>query len=180
MTSNEKRIRLRTLLPEDAQTIQRLASEPRVAATTLAIPHPYPDGEALRWIESHAALRDTGHVIWGIELRETIELVGVVALIRDPLQPRAELGYWLGAEYWNNGYMSEAVQAAVDWGFAHWDIARIFAQHFAGNTASGRVMQKAGMTLEGTLRHCVRKDGQLIDTPLYSILRGEWEGRQRS
>ena len=48
---------------------------------------------------------------------------------------------------------------------------RIFAQHFANNPASGRVMQKAGMHYEGMLRHCVQKEGDYHDTAIYAILK---------
>ncbi|KAI8610282.1 hypothetical protein BC830DRAFT_1146466 [Chytriomyces sp. MP71] len=54
-----------------------------------------------------------------------------------------------------------------------WDIDRVEAAHFSFNPASGRVMQKAGMTFEGTLRGMYKKDGKLIDGEMYSVLRRE-------
>lgn len=83
----------------------------------------------------------------------------------------AELGYWLGEEYWGRGITSDAVRVVTAWGFAHLDIDRIFAQVFAWNPASARVLEKTGFTFEGRLRGAVYKDGRTTDLLSYGILR---------
>ena len=165
------RLLLRPLAGGDAPQIQKLASDPRIAATTLAVPHPYPEGAAERWIATHDDLRARQFFVWGIELRQDATLAGVVSLRCNPVHRRAELGYWLGVPFWGQNIMTEAVRAVVNHGFDHLDLQRIYAQHLEGNLASGRVMQKAGLIYEGTLRHCVVKDGRPFDTPMYAILR---------
>ncbi len=175
MELTSRRLLLRPLDDDDAPAVQQMASEPEIAATMLAVPHPYPDGAAARWIATHEALRHKSNHVFGIEIRESRVLVGTVSVRCNPVHLRAELGYWTGVPYWGNGYATEAVRTVVDWGFETLGLERIYAQHLDGNKASGRVLQKAGLLYEGTLRHCVRKNGTHYDTPMYAILRCDWE-----
>ncbi len=85
----------------------------------------------------------------------------------------AELGYWLAERFWGRGIMSAAVRAIVAHGFATLPLERIEAYVFANNPASARVLEKCGFTFEGRLRRNVIKDGELLDSLVYSILRGE-------
>ncbi len=170
-----ERLMLRSFTLEDADDVTDLVSDYEVAKTTLAVPHPYPTDGAAGWIAGHSAEEDRNHTTFAITLKTTGELVGAITLIEKRIHLRAEIGYWIGHAYWGNGYATEATKAIIEWGFAERGLNRIFAHHFAENLASGRVMQKSGMTYEGTIRDCVQKDGRFIDTPIYSILRREWE-----
>lgn len=80
----------------------------------------------------------------------------------------------MGLPFWGNGYMTEAAAAVVAYGFAHLNLQRIYAYHYARNPASGRVMQKIGMTYEGCMRQHVWKGSRFEDSMIYSILRQEW------
>ncbi len=62
------------------------------------------------------------------------------------------MSYWLGVPYWNQGYGTEAVNAVLAYEFNQWHLHRIYAPHFLNNPASGRVLQKVGMTYEGRMR----------------------------
>ena len=81
----------------------------------------------------------------------------------------AELGYYLAEEYWGKGIMSESVRKICDIVFDKTDIVRIFAEPFASNTGSCKVLEKAGFTYEGTLRFNAYKNGRLEDMRLYSL-----------
>ena len=170
-----ERLMLRSFTLADADDVTRLVSDYEVAKTTLAVPHPYPTDGAAGWIAGHPAEEDRNHTTFAITLKTTGELIGAITLIEKRIHLRAEIGYWIGRAYWGNGYATEATKAIIQFGFAERGLNRIFAHHFAENSASGRVMQKSGMTYEGTIRDCVQKDGRFIDTPMYSILRREWE-----
>jgi RimJ/RimL family protein N-acetyltransferase len=170
-----KRLTLRNFTLADADDVTRLVSHYEVAKTTLAVPHPYPTDGAAGWIAGHLTEEERNHTTYAITLTSTGELVGAITLIEKRIHLRAEIGYWIGHAYWGNGYATEATKAIIAWGIAQRGLNRIFAHHFAENPASGRVMQKSGMTYEGTIRDCVQKDGRFIDTPMYSILRREWE-----
>ena len=171
-----KRIKLRGFAPEDARSAQRLAGDQRIAATTLHIPHPYPDGAAEGWIGTHETEFSSGEgVTWAVTLRESGELIGAVGLSINREHNRAELGYWIAVDHWNRGYGTEAAEAALRYGFEVRRLRRIEAEHFAGNPASGRLMRKIGMSHEGTLRQHLLKWGRFDDAERYGILREEFE-----
>ena len=85
----------------------------------------------------------------------------------------AELGYYLGPDHWGQGIGTWAVREAVQWVFARTDLLRIFAEPFAENHASCRVLEKAGFQLEGVLRQNAVKDGRVLDMKMYARCRGE-------
>ena len=165
------RLVLRPFRLEDAPTVQRLAGVREVAATTLTVPHPYPDGEAGAWIGTHAgAWAERKVLTLAVTLREDGALVGAVGLALVMADRRAELGYWIGVPWWNRGFATEAARALVDCGFGTLGLHRIMARHMSRNEASGRVMQKLGMAREGTLRHHVLKWGSFEDLVVYAVL----------
>ena len=87
---------------------------------------------------------------------------------------RAELGYWIGVPYWNHGYATEAASTVLRYAFETMDLHRVYAFHFTTNPASGRVLEKIGMTHEGTRRGHTLKWGEYLDNEAYGILRDEW------
>jgi len=91
----------------------------------------------------------------------------------EPEYARASLGYAIAREYWGRGLTTEAVRAAIAFGFDHLSLNRIEARCIAENTASERVMRKAGMSYEGTLRDYVFRKGAYRDYKVYSTLRRE-------
>ena len=91
-----------------------------------------------------------------------------------PEHARAELGYWVGVPYWNRGVATEAARALVAFGFGALGLHRVQARHLTRNPASGRVMQKLGMRLEGVHREAVRKWDRFEDLAMYAVLAREW------
>ncbi|HQR17204.1 MAG TPA: GNAT family N-acetyltransferase [Gemmatimonadales bacterium] len=165
------RLVLRPFAPADAGDVQRLAGAREIAATTLTVPHPYPDGAAEEWIATHAgAWVERRGLTLAVTLREDGALVGAVGLALVMADRRAELGYWIGVPWWNRGFATEASRALLDFGFGTLGLHRIMARHMARNEASGRVMQKLGMLREGTLRHHVLKWGTFEDLVVYAVL----------
>ena len=176
-TIETERLILRPFTLADAGDVQQLSGDPAIAATTLHIPHPYPDGAAESWISTHQERWQSGlGAIYAITLRETGVLVGAISVLGISLQnSHGEMGYWIGKPYWNNGYCTEAARALIRFCFDILGLHRVFAHHLARNPASGRVMEKAGMRYEGTLREHTRKTDIFEDLPVYGILAGELE-----
>lgn len=88
---------------------------------------------------------------------------------------RCELGYCIGSKWWNRGIVTEATKAVIAFAFTELNMYKVGALHDVENPASGRVMQKCGMTLETLLReHTCRRDGTRGAAAYYSILRSEW------
>ena len=83
------------------------------------------------------------------------------------------MGYYIAEEYWGKGIMTEAVIQTCEYVFAKSDIIRIYAEPFAYNKASCRVLEKAGFQCEGILRDNAVKNGRVIDMKMYSLLKNE-------
>ena len=166
-----ERLVLRPFQLQDAAEVQRLSGDWAVAEMTTNIPHPYEDGMAEIWIATHPEMLDSGQgVVWAITLRDGGELAGAMSLFNMQTAHQAELGFWIGRPFWGHGYCTEAAEAAIQHAFATLGLTRIHAVHMSKNPASGRVMQKLGMTYEGTRRSHLKARGTLHDLVQYGIL----------
>ncbi len=173
-TLHTDRLILRPFVPGDAGQVAELAGDRLIADTTLNIPHPYEEPMAVEWISGHAdGFRAGANAVFAISRSESSGPIGAIGLTVDERFSKAELGYWIGRPYWNNGFATEAAHRLVDYGFAELKLNRIAAQHLVRNPASGRVMQKIGMRHEGTLRQGTVKWGIFEDLEIYAILRSE-------
>ncbi|HEX7154291.1 MAG TPA: GNAT family N-acetyltransferase [Thermoanaerobaculia bacterium] len=175
-TLTTQRLMLRPFELEDAPVVHRLASDRQIALNTGTIPHPYPEGEAERWISKHQEGFDAGREVT-FAILTGADLVGAVGLSLNRDDDNAEIGYWVGVPYWNHGYASEASEAVIRYGFEELALNKIYARFFSRNAASGRVMQKLGMAFEGRFRQQHKKWGEYLDTEQYGLLREEWTRR---
>jgi len=174
-TLQTERLILREFTLEDAPEVRRLAGAPEIARMTLLIPHPYEDGMAEEWISSLRPSYEAGEqMIFAMVLREGGELVGCIGMDLNARDKNAELGYWVGKPYWGQGYCTEAAREMVRYGFEVLGLHRIHANHFGSNPASGRVLQKVGMSHEGTRREHYKKWGEYEDRVEYGLLASEW------
>ena len=162
--------RVRSWRPEDAASLARHADSRNVWLNVRDhFPHPYTHANAVGWLQ-HVA-ESPPETQFAIEVDG--EAVGGVGffLQRDVERRSAEIGYWLGEAHWGRGIMTEAVRAATGYGFETFGLLRIYAQVFAWNPASCRVLEKAGYQLEGRLRCAVVKDGHVLDQLMYAVVR---------
>lgn len=174
-TLHTPRLLLRPFTLADAPTVQALAGQREIAEHTANIPHPYEDGMAEAWIGAHqGAYERREAATFAITRKEDAELVGAVGLGINKSQRLAELGYWVGLPYWNQGYCTEAARQVLTFAFEELGLNRVQARHVTSNPASGRVMQKIGMQPEGTLRQSLFRWGQYHDAALYAILREDY------
>ena len=166
---------LRPWRREDVEDVLRYANNDKIARNLRNIfPYPYIRTDAETFIESCVAADETRQMFRAIEAEG--RAVGSIALSRggDVYARTAELGYWLAEEFWGQGIMTQAVRQICEEGFELWDdLVRIYAEPFAHNTASRRVLEKAGFTLEGVLRRSVFKRNEVCDSCMYALLREE-------
>jgi RimJ/RimL family protein N-acetyltransferase len=170
------RLRLRGLTRADAPAMVALAGEKAVAEMTRLLPHPYLPEHAeqfLEMVEKQAAKGDLPP--WAIALAESDVLIGTIGLRVALADRSAELGYWLGRPYWGKGYMSEAARAAIAHAFGPLELNRVWATCMTKNAGSRRVLEKAGLRLEGTLREHVCKWDVFEDVYFLGILRRDWK-----
>ena len=159
--------------PEMAGEIARLADNPRIAANLRDVfPSPYTLEDARAYLESCMAGDGEQQLTRAIVVEG--RPAGSIGIFRqgDVYRRSAELGYWLGEEYWGRGIMTFAVRELCGEAFRRYDICRIYAEPFARNIGSRRVLEKAGFQLEGTLRQSVYKGNELLDSCIYALLRG--------
>ena len=124
------------------------------------------------WVDSY---KHDNYYHWGISLNEV--LIGSIGVyIDNEHDHRAGLGYCIGRNWWDKGYMSEAVKAVIDNMYTNTDVERIEAYHAVENPASGKVMLKAGMEREGLARSKFKSSaGTFEDSDEYGIVREMWE-----
>lgn len=169
------RLRIRPYSEPDILELLPLIGTKEVAATTLRIAHPYTEKDAREFLEF---ANEPGKVWLAITLRNGGRQIGGIGLRIEEQHRHAELGYWLGAAYWGQGYATEAGRAMLRFGFEDLKLHRIFATHFKHNPASGSILKKLGMRYEGCQREHLLKWGEFVDSEMYGILRSEWERRE--
>ena len=100
------------------------------------------------------------------------EAVGGIGYVlqQDVERVSAEVGYWLGEPFWGRGITPEALAAVTRYAIEQHQLTRLFAVPFAYNTASCRVLEKAGYVVEGRLRRSAIKDGQVVDQLQYAYV----------
>ncbi|MCE1252870.1 MAG: GNAT family N-acetyltransferase [Anaerolineae bacterium] len=94
-----------------------------------------------------------------------------ISINQDVHRFTAELGYWLGEPFWGRGWMSEAVKLFCEAAFVEFGLNRIYAEPYAVNKGSTRVLEKAGFELEGLMRANVFKDGRVLDQFMYALVK---------
>jgi len=175
-TVKTDRLILRPYTLEDALELQGLIGDFAIANTTARVPHPYEDGMAEEYISRRQKSYESGKSIhFAIVNKEKAIFMGGIALTIDKEHEKAEIGYWVGKPYWNQGYCTEAARTVMKYGFEVLGLNRISSKHFTRNPASGRVMQKIGMKHEGTLNQDFKKWGKFESHECYGILRSEYE-----
>ncbi|MFC4777761.1 GNAT family N-acetyltransferase [Paenibacillus sp. GCM10023252] len=169
------RTRLRKITYEDQYDMFNYCKNPEVSKYTV-------------W-DVHQSLSDTQQFIdfvhkryesqkvgpWGIEDKHSNRLIGSCSFVNwDNRNQKAELGYVLSYDYWNQGYMSEVIRRIIHFGFLDIGLVRIEARCHPNNIGSARVMEKSGMQYEGLLRRHIFAKDDFQDVKMYSIIREDF------
>ena len=155
---------------DDEDALVKHADNPKIASNLRDIfPSPYTNTDAKEFLSIVAASKPA--TIFAIAT--TAEAIGGIGLTigKDVYRFTAELGYWLAETYWGKGIMTSAVTAITKIAFKQFRLNRVYAKPFISNTASVRVLEKAGFQLEGRLRASIIKNGQVLDQLIYSKVR---------
>ena len=164
--------RLRPWRIEDKYDLARILNNRRLQDNLRdGIPYPYTADDAFEYI--NFVLTADRSKIFSFAVTNGDTQIGNVSVCRcENIHFRtAELGYYIGEEYWGKGAATNAVEQICSFVFKNSDILRIFAQPFAFNWASCRVLEKNGFVLEGTLHNNAVKNGDVLDTKMYALIR---------
>ena len=179
MMLETERLILRPLTTTDAPLFQTLVSAREIADTMIAIPYPYPEGEAAKYVAKQITEFKAGQSFaFAIALKSEQSFCGVIEIRAiEQEHSQAELSFWLAPRVWGQGYMSEALNPVLQFSFEALKLNRLYAHHMVRNPGSGKVLQKNGFLEEGILRQRVYKWGVFEDVKLWAILRKEWSSR---
>jgi RimJ/RimL family protein N-acetyltransferase len=156
----------------DRDAIVRHANNRKVSLNLRdRFPYPYTDRDARNWLDAVIGLEPETN--FAIDVAG--EAVGGIGYTMqyDVARRSAEIGYWLGEDFWGRGIATESLIAVTNHAFANHDLCRVFAHVFDWNQASARVLEKAGYAFEGRMRKSVTKEGQTIDQLMYAMIREE-------
>ena len=179
-TLQTPRLVLRRFTADDAQDMyENWAADPQVCRFMTWPPHESAQASRAvltRWAEAYA---DPAQYQWAIVWRESGHVMGSISVVDvNDAQQHCEVGYCLSRALWNRGVMTEALTAVLGELFDGVGMHRVEARHDTRNPASGRVMEKAGLRREGTLRQRRQdRSGDWIDLTIWSILADEWAAR---
>lgn len=168
------KVRIRNWELSDAGALAAALSNTKIQDNLRdGLPYPYTEKDGTEFISAMLCADRNDTFAFAITVDGSV--IGSIGVFRQGNIHRqtAEMGYYIAEEYWGKGIMTEAVQQICRYVFDNSDIIRIYAEPFAYNTASCRVLEKAGFQYEGTLRKNAVKNGRVIDMKMYSLLKTE-------
>lgn len=174
-TLTTERLVLRKLKASDAADMFEYAKLHEVTKYLTWKPHKdvYYTKQYLEYLGTRYAVGD--FYDWAITLEGSGKMIGTVGFTRFDLPNNsAEIGYVLNPTYAGNGIATEAAKKILDFGFNFLKLHRIEARHMEGNDASHRVMEKLGMTEEGTFRESYYVNGSYKTVTVCSILKSDY------
>lgn len=162
-------VRIRKWELTDAKDLAAALSNKKVQDNLRdGLPYPYTEQDGKDFISAMLAADENDTFAFAITADGKV--AGSIGAFRQGNIHRqtAELGYYIAEEYWGKGIMTEAVKLLCEYIFSHTDIIRIYAEPFAHNIGSQRVLEKAGFQYEGTLRANAVKNGEVMDMKMYA------------
>lgn len=135
------------------------------------IPYPYTTQDAKEFIRQTQNAKKDSQYSWAIVVDDKV--IGSIGVFRkENIHDRtAEMGYFIKEQYWGKGIMTKVIKDVCQYIFENTNIIRIFAEPFAYNIGSCKVLEKSGFQLEGILRKNAIKNGKVLDMKIYSIIK---------
>ena len=161
---------IRDWRPADLDRLVRFADNRKIWRNLRdRFPSPYTREASEAWIAHNLA--ESPHTNFVIAVDD--ELVGTIGVIlgSDIYARSAEIGYWLGEEFWGQGTATRALRAFVPWAFEEFNLVRVWAAVFVDNLGSARALEKAGFRREAHFRQAAFKEGRVRDEWVYARIR---------
>ena len=161
------RLKLRKIRIEDVPSLVKYANNKKVSDNIVNMSYPYREPDAVFRISYVVqGFKNKTRFVFAIILKENEEFIGEISLhLMDKGNPHAQLAYWLGEPFWNNGITTEAARAVLKYGFETLNLELIYADCYTENKVSEKVMQIIGM----------KKHSGKENLLLYKITKPEYE-----
>lgn len=164
--------KIRKWLLSDASDLALALSNKKVQGNLRdGLPFPYTEKDGQEYIGAMLSADENDTFAFAVTVED--RAIGSIGVFRQENIHRltAELGYYISEEYWGKGIMTEAVRQICEYVFGNSDVVRIYAEPFAYNVASCRVLEKAGFQYEGLLRRNAVKNGEMLDMKMYARIK---------
>jgi ribosomal-protein-alanine N-acetyltransferase len=177
-----RRFRFRPFSLADIAPFTALASEHRIADTTIGVPHPYTAEFARMWMSTHSQAWDARRALhWAALSIGEEQIVGYAGLHNIDMQRgQAELRFWVGCGVKRCENAAEWSEAVVEFALTELALNRIYALQLERHRLTARVLSTIGMRQEGLVRKRVHKGGLVEDIVCWAILRNNWQPRMES
>ena len=173
MNIQTDRLIIRPFKKDDYKRIYEVCSDFDVAKMTLSMPIPYYEENAKGFIDyTLQAIKEKTSYECAICYKENPDrVIGCIGVMHiDSTAKRAELGWWVDKAEWNKGIATEAAKAVINYCFESLKLHTVFARCFEINPASGKVMQKCGMTYVGKMRDFECRLGEYKNVLYYDLV----------
>ena len=182
MNIETERLILRQIEEKDVKNLVEQINNLNISKWLLVVPYPYTIEDA-KWYINHIAEKykeePQNSYDFALEIKKNPGLIGGMSISNiDYDQGTAELGYWIGQNYWRKGYASEGVKAMINYAFNKLNLRRLSIPAFSTNKGSNGLAKSLGFTFEGCMREAAKckATGKIHDENLWSLLRKEWKG----
>lgn len=138
------------------------------------LPFPYSVKDAREWLN---AILPENYPPRFFAITVDKQLIGSIGLVTktDIYRKNIELGYFLAEKHWGKGIATKAIKAATSYAFSDFDVIRVYAETFSDNPGSRKALEKAGFSLEATIRRNIIKNGIIKDSCIYSVLKEDFK-----
>lgn len=167
-----KKFILRPYRKGDEKAVFKHVNDKIISRNTATIPYPYPFKKAEEWVEVNLERNKKGNkenIVWAIEIDG--EVSGTIGLHHITKEHKAEVGYWLGRQFWGRGIMTEAVKLVTKFGFEKLKLRRIYGHVYLFNEPSKKVLEKSGYKFEGIIKKESKKGKKYLDAYLLAKVR---------
>jgi [ribosomal protein S5]-alanine N-acetyltransferase len=159
---------------DDAARLAEIANNKNIADNLQDLfPFPYATKDARKWLRTILPV-DPPHNFAIVAAGTIVGNIGILTK-EDIHRKNAEIGYFISEKYWGQGIAARAIKAVTSYAFSNFDVIRVYAETFADNNRSRRALEKAGLSLEATLKSYVFKNGIVKDSCIYSILKEDFK-----
>jgi [ribosomal protein S5]-alanine N-acetyltransferase len=166
-----EKITIRPWSVKDAGQLAAIANNKHISDNLRdGFPNPYTINDANNWLNMIIPINEPPRFFAIIINNQLAGSIGLVTK-EDIYRKNIEIGYFLSEEYWGRGIMTKAIKLATSYAFTKFDIIRVYAEPFADNPGSRKVLEKAGFKCEAVFKKNVIKNGIIKDSCIYSVLK---------